>query len=190
MEPPAPPVPPGRGIYSNRTLNLRSIRAIGYDMDYTLIHYNVEEWERRAYEIMREKLLADGWPVQSLTFDPGAVIRGLIIDRELGNIVKANRFGYIKRAAHGRRMLGHDAQRAAYGRTVVDLAEDRWRFLNTFFSLSEACMYASSSISSTTDCFPACTAIRICIAGSRPRSTRPTWKGRSRPRSSPIPSGS
>ncbi len=38
----------GRGVYCNRTLNLRSIRAIGYDMDYTLIHYHVEEWERRA----------------------------------------------------------------------------------------------------------------------------------------------
>ena len=33
-------VPPGRQIYSNRTLNLRTIRAIGYDMDYTLLHYD------------------------------------------------------------------------------------------------------------------------------------------------------
>lgn len=30
-----------RGIFCSRTLNLRSISAIGYDMDYTLIHYNV-----------------------------------------------------------------------------------------------------------------------------------------------------
>lgn len=34
--------PPERGIFCNRTLNMRSIRAIGYDMDYTLIHYHSE----------------------------------------------------------------------------------------------------------------------------------------------------
>lgn len=136
------PIPPGRGVYCNRTLNLRSIRAIGYDMDYTLIHYNAEEWERLAYEFIRDRLAESGWPVAGLTFDPGFVIQGLIIDRELGNIIKANRFGYVKRAAHGTRMLDHEAQRQAYGRVVVDLADPRWFFLNTLFSLSEACLYA------------------------------------------------
>ena len=90
---PASP-PPGRGIYANRTLNLRSIRAIGYDMDYTLIHYDMIAWERRAYAHLRAGLAELGWPVQELTFDPGMVIRGLAIDVELGNLVKPNRFGY------------------------------------------------------------------------------------------------
>lgn len=36
------PIPPQRRIYTNRTLNLNTIRAIGFDMDYTLIHYCVE----------------------------------------------------------------------------------------------------------------------------------------------------
>lgn len=39
-----------REIFCNRTLNLRAIRAIGYDMDYTLIDYDVNQWEGRAYE--------------------------------------------------------------------------------------------------------------------------------------------
>lgn len=38
---------PERGVYCSRTLNLRSIKAIGYDMDYTLIHYDVNAWEVR-----------------------------------------------------------------------------------------------------------------------------------------------
>ncbi len=42
-----------RGVFCNRTLNLRALRAIGYDMDYTLVHYQVEAWERRAYEHVR-----------------------------------------------------------------------------------------------------------------------------------------
>jgi HAD superfamily 5'-nucleotidase-like hydrolase len=141
-EPRFPRPPRAREIFCNRTLNLRSIRAIGYDMDYTLIHYKVEEWERRAYEFLRRKLLEHGWPVADLAFDPQQVIRGLILDIELGNIVKANRFGYVKRAAHGTRPLDFEAQRQAYARVQVDLAEPRFVFLNTLFTLSEACMYA------------------------------------------------
>ena len=55
--------PTGRGVYCNRTLNLRPIQAIGYDMDYTLVHYDPTEWERCAYEIIRHRCLDMGWPV-------------------------------------------------------------------------------------------------------------------------------
>ncbi len=130
-----------RHLYCNRTLNLRSIRAIGYDMDYTLIDYNVEAWETRAYEYIRDHLARLGWPVSGLRFDAQRVIRGLIIDLELGNLLKANRFGYVRKACHGTRALSFDEQRQAYGRTIVDLAEPRWVFLNTLFSLSEGCIY-------------------------------------------------
>ena len=94
-------VPPGRQIYSNRTLNLRTIRAIGYDLDYTLVHYHADVWEQRVYDRLKELFVAEGWPIEDLSFDPHLVIRGLVIDTELGNIVKANRFGYVMRAAHG-----------------------------------------------------------------------------------------
>jgi len=131
-----------RGIFCNRTLNLRSIRAIGYDMDYTLIHYQVEAWERRAYEHIRRKLSDQGWPVSQLEFDPTRAIRGLIIDTKLGNILKANRFGYVKRAEHGTRMLDFEHQRRLYARTIITLGTGRFEFVNTLFSLSETCMYA------------------------------------------------
>ncbi|KAL6008848.1 hypothetical protein ACLOJK_022074 [Asimina triloba] len=101
-----------RGIFCTRTLNLRSISAIGYDMDYTLIQYNV------------------------------MVIRGLVMDKEKGNLVKADRFGYVKRAMHGTKMLSTRAVSEMYGRELVDLRkESRWEFLNTFFSVSEAVMF-------------------------------------------------
>jgi len=91
--PPPAAIPPERRIYANRTLNMRSIRAIGYDMDYTLIHYRVEEWERGAYEQARGNLAERGWPVEDLRFDPTTVIRGLTLDLELGNLVKPTRNG-------------------------------------------------------------------------------------------------
>jgi HAD superfamily 5'-nucleotidase-like hydrolase len=136
--------PPKRRIFPNRTLNMRSIGAVGFDMDYTLIHYHTEEWERRAYAHVRQRLLERGWPVGDLEFDPELVQLGLILDLELGNLVKANRFGYIKRACHGTRMLDFDEQRRTYSRERVNLSESRWVFMNTLFALSEACMYAQA----------------------------------------------
>lgn len=136
--------PPERGIYCNRTINLRTIEAIGFDMDYTLIHYRSEEWERRAYEHVKQRLLELGWPVAELEFDPDFVTLGLIVDLELGNIVKVNRFGYVKKAVHGTRVLDFKKQRRLYSRVVVDLREPRWVFMNTLFALSEGCIFAQA----------------------------------------------
>ena len=130
-----------RGVFCNRTLNMRRIQAIGYDMDYTLIHYRMRDWEQRAYAYLRDRLAAEGYPVTELSFDPSLVIRGLIIDVALGNVVKADRFGYVKRAFHGTKPLSFEAQRDVYQRTLIDLNEPRWFFLNTLFSISEACMF-------------------------------------------------
>lgn len=131
-----------RGIFCSRTLNLRSISAIGYDMDYTLMHYNVMAWEGRAYDYCMENLRNVGFPVDGLAFDPDLVIRGLVIDKEKGNLVKADRFGYIKRAMHGTRMLSTREVSEIYGRELVDLRkESKWEFLNTLFSVSEAVAY-------------------------------------------------
>ncbi len=133
---------PVRGIFTNRTLNLRSIKAIGYDMDYTLIHYRTDDLERRAYEITRDRLASTGWPVDDLVFDPTSVVRGLAVDLELGNLVKATRFGYVIRASHGTRMLTYDEVRSSYSGTLIDLSEHRYEFMNTLYSLSEGNLFA------------------------------------------------
>ncbi|KAI3433722.1 hypothetical protein D9Q98_003530 [Chlorella vulgaris] len=133
---------PQRALFTNRTLNLRSIQAIGYDMDYTLIHYDVEAWEGKAYAYGRQSLREMGCPVEGLRFDRSLVIRGLIMDTELGNLVKADRFGFVKRAMHGTRMLSPGEVRESYGRELVNLRnEGRFVFLNTLFSVSEAVLY-------------------------------------------------
>ena len=131
-----------RQVYCNRTLNMRAIRAIGYDMDYTLIHYRVEEWELRAFEYLKKSFLSQGWPVESLEFNSRTVCRGLIIDTEKGNLLKTNRFGFVKKALHGTKPIPFEEQRKLYSRTIVDLADERWVFLNTLFSLSEGCIYS------------------------------------------------
>lgn len=134
---------PQRAVFCSRTLNLRSIQAIGYDMDYTLVHYDVNAWEGRAYDFAMRSLASIGCPTEGLTFDPNLVIRGLIMDTQLGNIVKVDRFGFVKRGMHGTRKMTPAEVRSAYGRELVNLRdESRWVFLNTLFSVSEAVMYA------------------------------------------------
>ncbi len=136
------PSRPSRGLFCNRTLNLRAIPAVGFDMDYTLVHYQTEAWEKRAYAHLQRRLAEKGFPVERLEFDSRLVALGLVLDLELGNIVKANRFGYVKKAAHGTRVLDYREQRELYSRELIDLSDDRWVFLNTLFALSEGCMYA------------------------------------------------
>jgi HAD superfamily 5'-nucleotidase-like hydrolase len=137
-----PSIPAERRVWCNRTLNLRSIKAIGYDMDYTLVHYRTREWERAAFERALGPLERRRWPVKDLVFDPASVIQGLAFDLELGNLVKATRFGYVIRAYHGTKPLSFEDQRAAYSSTFVDLSHQRWQFMNTLFSLSEANLFA------------------------------------------------
>ena len=97
-----------RQVYVNRTLNMRSVEAIGYDMDYTLIHYNVDQWESEAFLDARAELAKRGLPVSDFVFHPDEYIQGLVLDLHLGNIVKATRWralasGAATRARCGRR---------------------------------------------------------------------------------------
>ena len=73
----------GRGVYCNRTLNLRSIKVIGYDMDYTLVDYHVEEWERCVYDRVRGRFAQRG-------------------------ILRIEKCDFVQRHERGRRAGGHE----------------------------------------------------------------------------------
>lgn len=131
-----------RRVFCNRLVDLSRLEAIGYDMDYTLVHYHVDAYERHAYDHIKRRLAASGWPLESLRFRPDTVIRGLVLDVERGNILKVNRSGFVKQAAHGFRTLPFGETRRLYARTLIDLADPRFHFLTTLFALSEGCLYA------------------------------------------------
>ena len=131
-----------REVFANRTLNLRSVSAIGYDMDYTLIQYRTDRWEAETFEHARRLLVERGWPAEGLIFDPHDFLQGLVIDSATGNLVKATRFGYVIQAHHGTRPLEFAELRSTYAGVFVELEEPRWDFLNTMFSLSEAALFA------------------------------------------------
>ena len=129
-------------VFCSRSLNLRGISVIGYDMDYTIVHYKWREWELLAYECTKRVLEEIGFPVADLEFDKDLACRGLVIDKDRGNFLKIDRHGFVRRAMHGDARLEGSELDALYGRTQVDLRSNRFSFLNTLFSVSEGVMYA------------------------------------------------
>lgn len=52
-----------RQIFCNRSLNMKNIVAVGFDMDYTLAQYKPETFESLAYQGTIKKLVSDlGYP--------------------------------------------------------------------------------------------------------------------------------
>jgi len=133
--------PAHRGVFVNRTLNMRTVDVVGYDMDYTLIHYNDDVWEEAAFDTAKGVLADRDWPVTDLQFNPEQFTVGLVFDLLLGNLVKATRFGYVVRAQHGEAMMSYDEQRAAYRDEIVSLSDGRFEFMNTLFELSRASLF-------------------------------------------------
>lgn len=106
-----------RGVYVNRTLRMDEIKYIGFDMDYTLAIYNKREIEETAFELTLGKLIdIKKYPdfIQDLKYDPNYVIRGLVIDKKHGNILKLDRHKYVRRGDHGTTMLSSKEIRECY----------------------------------------------------------------------------
>ena len=98
-------------VYANRNLELDRMRLIGFDMDYTLALYDQPRMEMLSIAATVDKLVAlKGYPesIRGLTYDSRFGIRGLIIDRETGNIIKPDRYGSPGRAFHGRKPIGRE----------------------------------------------------------------------------------
>lgn len=56
-------------IFCNRSLNMKSILAVGFDMDYTLAQYKPETFESLAYDGTIRKLVYDlGYPREVCLF--------------------------------------------------------------------------------------------------------------------------
>lgn len=134
-----------RRIFANRNLRLDTVRAIGFDMDYTLARYRREKLERLAYTLTIEKLIRRGYPesIRALPYDPSFVVRGLTVDKQMGNILKLDRHNHAARAFHGRRRLTKRERRALYRRERIRFVPPRFAVVDTLFSLPEMCLYAN-----------------------------------------------
>jgi HAD superfamily 5'-nucleotidase-like hydrolase len=132
-------------VYVNRTLNLKKIDYIGLDMDHTLIRYNGRNFEALAHRIMLEKLVADlNYPasVLKLKFEYDRAIRGLVIDKVQGNVLKLNRHGAIRVSFHGLKAIEYVAQKSLYKSRYIDLGDPEFDTVDTTFSIAFAGLFA------------------------------------------------
>lgn len=86
---------------------MESIKSIGFDMDHTLALYHREAFESLAFRETLKKFIKAGYPkeLEKLEFNPNFVIRGLLVDRDKGNLLKVDGHKYVKVAYHGHRRL-------------------------------------------------------------------------------------
>ena len=136
--------PPERRIFTNRDLNLDKISHVGFDMDYTLAIYRQDAIERVSVEATVDKLVRRGYPeqIRVAEHDPRFAIRGLMVDKRLGNVIKMDRHGYVGRAYHGRRLLSSEERRGIYRHQRLGQEQERFAPVDTLFALPEVTLYA------------------------------------------------
>ncbi|MBI4911938.1 MAG: HAD-IG family 5'-nucleotidase [Acidobacteria bacterium] len=138
-------LPHARKIFALRDVPFGEIKALGFDMDYTLSHYRSPEIDELAFRHATAYLVQGrGYPAELLThgFDPSFAVRGLVLDGVRGNLLKLNRERQVVRATHGTAVLEREEILEMYSRRRVSAGEPGFRSIDTLFEISESHLYA------------------------------------------------
>ncbi|MFI5302754.1 MAG: 5'-nucleotidase domain-containing protein, partial [Polyangiales bacterium] len=137
-------LPRNRRIYVNRNLSMANIDWVGFDMDYTLAIYDQEQMDRLSIDVTAVNLVKRGYPewVTTIPYDTQFPIRGLLIDKKHGTIVKMDRYKAVGKAYRGFRQLSREELRALYHSGKPRAPTSRYHFIDTLYALSEAAVYA------------------------------------------------
>lgn len=133
-------------IFCNRSLRLDQVEMVGFDMDYTLAIYHQAQMDRLSIEATASKLVERGYPprLRHMQYRTDFPIRGLLIDRKLGNVLKMDRYRYVKKAYHGMREIDRDERRQLYHRRRLRPGTRRYHWVDTLYALSEVSVYAAA----------------------------------------------
>jgi HAD superfamily 5'-nucleotidase-like hydrolase len=140
-----PGIPRARRVFCNRDLRMGGITWVGFDMDYTLAIYDQPEMDRLSIAATIDKLVRRGYPSfipeipQSIDFS----VRGLLIDKRYGHILKMDRYKHVCKGYHGFKELSKDELRALYHSKKIRPATPRYHWIDTLYALSEASLYAA-----------------------------------------------
>jgi HAD superfamily 5'-nucleotidase-like hydrolase len=131
-------------VFCNRSLRLEHVLAIGFDMDYTLAIYDQAAMDALQSRLTLERLVERGYPpdLAELQVPTNFAIRGLLIDVRRGNVLKMDRYRYVKRAYHGLRSLSREERRELYESRRLRPGVDRYHWVDTLYSLSDVAVYA------------------------------------------------
>merc|ERR1711976_1047840 len=138
---------PNKRVFVNRSVAMNGIKAIGFDMDYTIAVYKSPQFEQLGFRLMVERLIEIGYPaeIQNYEYDTSFVTRGLVFDSELGNMLKIDSNGNILVASHGLKMLRPADIRKGYPNKFIQKDDSsKFYIYNTLFNLPE--VYLMSAI--------------------------------------------
>lgn len=138
-------IPRAERVFVNRNLRMGAIEWLGFDMDYTLVTYNQQAMDALSVEVTVKGLIARGYPdyLAKIRFDPLFPIRGLLIDKKLGHVLKMNRFQGIQKGYHGTRELTREELAEHYFQQKIRLEGPRFHWIDTLFNLCEVTSYAA-----------------------------------------------
>lgn len=133
-------------VYVNRTLNMKKIRYLGLDMDHTLVRYKPENFERAAYyNVLKQLVQKKNYPkdIVKLPFEYCNAIRGLVLDKKNGNVLKLNRYSGIRLSYHGNSPIDFKVQKDLYKSIYIDLGDTNYYPVDTTFSISPALLFSN-----------------------------------------------
>ncbi len=124
---------------------MTSVAWVGFDMDYTLAIYDQPEMDRLSIEATQKKLVARGYPafVGSVSVSIDFPVRGLLIDKRLGHVVKMDRYKVASKGYHGTQKLSRDQLHELYESKKLRPATPRYHWIDTLYALSEVALYTA-----------------------------------------------
>ena len=138
-------LPRSRRVYTNRTLRMGKIKYVGFDLDWTLAHYDQDAMSQLAFELTLDRMVERfGYPKEVLRseFRNAFCRRGLMLDTEAGTVLKMDRHRYVGRAYKGRRFVDGTERSRLYRQEPVNPAASRFYRVDTLFELPEVNIFS------------------------------------------------
>ncbi len=138
-------IPRPKRIFCNRNLRMTGIGWVGFDMDYTLAIYDQPNMDRLSIEATVKKLAGRGYPevIASLPVAIDFPVRGLLIDKRFGHVLKMDRYKQVAKGFHGTRELTKEELRTLYQSKKLRPATPRYHWIDTLYALSEVALYSA-----------------------------------------------
>jgi len=132
-------------VFCNRNLKMSGISWVGFDMDYTLAIYDQPAMDDLSIRATIAKLINRGYPdfIKTVPVSTQFPVRGLLIDKRFGHVLKMDRYKHVHKGYHGFRELTKEELRALYHSKKIRPATPRYHWIDTLYALSEVATYAA-----------------------------------------------
>jgi len=132
-------------VFCNRNLKFSQLTWIGFDMDYTLAIYDQAAMDDLSIRATIAKLIRRGYPafIQTVPVSTQFPVRGLLIDKRFGHVLKMDRHKHVHKGYHGFRELTKEELRSLYHSRKIRPATPRFHWIDTLYALSEVATYAA-----------------------------------------------